>query len=142
MLQPAVARAGAPPPAWDSTAGFLPLERLDDLIAHLRADGRRVIGPIVENGALTMVEIERAAELPFGWTVESAPGVVRLVRPAADAPGAARAFDNGPAWRGIKAWTFPSRVDALGVELSDDGHVYVTVQAPEPQPIAVIGARA
>jgi NAD(P)H-flavin reductase/formate hydrogenlyase subunit 6/NADH:ubiquinone oxidoreductase subunit I len=142
MLQPADGGAGVPVPAWDSTSGFLPRERLDDLIARLRADGRRVIGPVVEDGALTMVEIERATELPFGWAAETAPGVVRLLRRAADAPGADRAFDNGPAWRGIRAWTFPSRVDSLGVELSDDGHVSVTVRAPQQQPIAVIGARA
>ena len=38
-----------------------------------------------------------------------------------DDPGAGRAFDNGPAWSGIKPWTFPSRVDALSVETRDDG---------------------
>jgi NAD(P)H-flavin reductase/formate hydrogenlyase subunit 6/NADH:ubiquinone oxidoreductase subunit I len=128
--------------AWDESARFMPRERLDDLLGALRATGRRVIGPVVEDGALKMVEIDDAEELPFGWTAESAPGTVRLTRNADGAAGADRAFDNGPAWRGLKAWMFPSRVESLGIELTDDGHVSIKVNAPEPSPIAVIGARA
>lgn len=121
---------------------FLPAGRLDDLIAALRADGRRVIGPRVEDGALRMAEIDGAADLPFGWTVRSVPGAVQLERRAPGDSGAGRAFDNGPAWAGIKPWTFPSRVDALDVRQADDGRIAVHVTAPEPEPLAVIGARA
>jgi sulfhydrogenase subunit beta (sulfur reductase) len=128
-------------PTWDGSALFLPRDRLDDLIGLLRGDGRRVIGRVVEDGALKMVEIDHAADLPFGWTAEAAPGVARLARRGPGHPGATRAFDNGPAWQGIKPWTFPSRVDSLAVELSDDGHVSVRIKAPEPVPTAVIGAR-
>jgi NAD(P)H-flavin reductase len=149
MVMPPVGRAAetglavpVAPAAWTAADRFLPRDRLGDLIALLGADGRRVIGPVVRDGALAMVEIERAEELPFGWSVESAPGVVRLHRRPVDDPGADRAFDTGPAWRGIKPWTFPSRVESLGVELSADGHVEVKVGTPEPVPTAVIGARA
>src|SRR6185369_16425508 len=121
---------------------FLPAGRLDDLISALRADGRRVVGPVVEDGALKMAEIDRAAELPFGWTARSEPGLVRLQRRAATDPGAGRAFDNGPAWSGIKPWTFPSRVDALGIETRADGSLAVRIDSPAVQPTAVIGARA
>ncbi|MGH2897560.1 MAG: 4Fe-4S dicluster domain-containing protein, partial [Solirubrobacteraceae bacterium] len=114
----------------------------DDLIGALRAEGRRVVGPVVEDGALRTREIETAAELPFGWVAMSAPGKVRLERRAAADPGAHRAFDNGPAWSGIKPWTFPSRVDALAVQRTAEGKVSVRVEAPAPQPTAVIGARA
>lgn len=121
---------------------FLPAARLDDLVAALRASGRRVIAPVVEDGALKMAEIEAAAELPFGWTATSAPGLVRLERrPAAD-PRLGRAFDNATAWSGIKPWLFPARVDALSVERRADGGVAVQVQRPAPQRTAVIGARA
>ena len=77
-------------------ARFLPASRLDGLVDALRADGRRVIGPTIEDGALRMTEIDRAAELPFGWTVGTAPGMVRMGRHAADDPSAGRAFDTGP----------------------------------------------
>jgi NAD(P)H-flavin reductase/formate hydrogenlyase subunit 6/NADH:ubiquinone oxidoreductase subunit I len=123
-------------------ARFLPSERLEELLAALRAQGRRVIGPVVEDGAIKMIDLERAADLPFGWTVSSAPGIVRVERRAAPDPGAGRAFDTGPAWSGLKPWTFPARVDALSVDRRDDGSIAVKVEAPAGEPIAVIGARA
>jgi NAD(P)H-flavin reductase len=137
---PAPAQVPATTPA--AAPAFLPLARLDELIAALRGAGRRVVGPRVEDGALGMAVIERASDLPFGWTVRSAPGAAVLERRPAGEPGAMRAFDNGPAWAGIKPWTFPSRVDALGIVTEADGRVKVEVAAPEPEPLAVIGARA
>jgi NAD(P)H-flavin reductase len=125
-----------------TTERFLPGERLDDLLVALRAQGRRIIGPVVEDGAIKMVDLERAADLPFGWTVASAPGVARLERRRPDDPGAHRAFDTGPAWSGLKPWTFPPRVDALSAERRDDGSVAVKVEAPAGESLAVIGARA
>jgi NAD(P)H-flavin reductase len=132
------------PSAWTAgaRARHLPSARLDDLLRVLHAEGRRVEGPVVEDGAIRTREIEAAAELPFGWVATSAPGKVRLERRPAVDPDAGRAFDNGPAWSGIKPWTFPSRVDALAVERSMDGRVSVRVEAPAAQPTAVIGARA
>ena len=139
---PAVPAPVGPRRAWGDGARFLPLNRLDDLVRALGAGGRRVIGPVVADGAIRMAEIERASELPFGWTASAAPGVVRLERHAADDPRARRAFDNATAWSGIKPWTFPSRVDALAVETLDDGSLAVRVTSPESAPLAVIGARA
>ena len=133
--------AGEGPWATPATR-FLPSTRLDDLIDALAGDGRRVIGPRVEDGALGMAEIEHARDLPFGWTVRSAPGSIVLDRHAPDDRGADRAFDNGPTWSGIKPWTFPSPVDALNVATDAEGRVSVAVHAPTPQPLAVIGARA
>jgi NAD(P)H-flavin reductase len=136
----------APPSRWaaegESSAVLLPATRLDELLQRLRADGWRVVGPIVEDGALKMADIGSAADLPFGWTVRSAPGVARLERRPDDDPPSRRAFDNGPAWSGIKPWTFPSRVDALAVETGQDGRLGVRVEAPPAQPLAVLGARA
>jgi NAD(P)H-flavin reductase/NAD-dependent dihydropyrimidine dehydrogenase PreA subunit len=125
----------------DDAPRFLPLSRLDALIAELRRE-RRVVGPVVRDGAIRMAEIERAAELPFGWTVSAEPGSVRLNQSDAGEPGAQRAFDNATAWSGIKPWTFPPRVDALSLERRDDGSVAVRVESPAPIPTAVIGARA
>lgn len=124
------------------SARFLPADRLDALIGALRTDGRRVIGPTVEDGALRMTQIDRAADLPFGWTVTAAPGRARMERRATDDPRSRRAFDTGPAWSGIKPWTFPSRVDAIRLETESDGGVAVAVDAAPGVPTAVIGARA
>ena len=130
--------------AWSAGVGarHLPAARLDDLVGALHAEGRRVVAPVVEDGALRTREVETAAELPFGWVATSAPGKVRLERRAAADPAAMRAFDNGPAWSGLKPWTFPSRVDALSVERGAEGRVSVHVESPAAQPTAAIGARA
>jgi ferredoxin len=58
----------------------MPAHGLDDLIAVLRADGYRVVGPVLRAGAISYAEIESAAELPVGWTDEQAPGFYRLHR--------------------------------------------------------------
>jgi NAD(P)H-flavin reductase len=132
--------------AWQHGIGeapsFLPAARLADLIDLLHADGRRVVGPTVEDGAIRMSEIDRATELPFGWRVTAAPGVQRLERVPADDVRATRAFDTGPAWSGIKPWTFPPRVDALRLERAADGAVSVAIDAAPAVPTAIIGARA
>ena len=142
---PWIPAACAPIPGWRTDGGrgalFLPAGRLDDLIAELRKD-RRVVGPHVRDGAIRMEEIERAADLPFGWAVSAAPGAVRLEHRGGDDPRATRAFDNATAWSGIKPWTFPPSVDALSVERREDGTVTVRVESPAPMPTAVIGARA
>lgn len=149
MEQPAVpVDPGTPGGGLEIAAGWtgatfrLPSGRLDDLIGALRSSGRTVVGPVVANGALRMDAIERAADLPFGWTASSSPGIVRLERATPPDRAATRAFDNGPTGSGIKDWTFPSRVDALGFETADDGTVTVRVQRPAATPIAIIGARA
>jgi sulfhydrogenase subunit beta (sulfur reductase) len=123
-------------------ARFLPRHRLDDLVAALRAGGRTVVGPIVEDGAIRMAPLDGAADLPFGWEATSKPGAARLVRRPADDPRTHRAFDTGPAWSGIKPWTFPSRVDAVHLGRREDGAVAVSVAPPPAAPVAVIGARA
>jgi len=120
---------------------WLPTERLDDLIEALRGAGRRVVGPTLVDGAIEMADLADATDLPFGWTIDSEPGAVR-VRRAEGARAEVRAFDTGPAWRGIKPWTFPAEVEAIGFETAEDGTVRVRVEAPAPEPLAIIGARA
>jgi sulfhydrogenase subunit beta (sulfur reductase) len=119
---------------------WLPTGRFDDLLAALRRDGRRVVGPVLTDGAIAMAEIGAASDLPFGWTVEAVPGAVRLRR--AEGPAAPRAFDTGPAWSGIKAWTFPSRVEAVTFDTAADGRIEVHVEGPTKPALAIIGARA
>jgi len=135
-------------PGWTAGAGgpapdvrWLPADRLGDLLAGLRASGRRVVGSTIRDGAIELAEITGTAQLPFGWTVSSEPGAVHLMRADGD-PGADRAFDTGPAWRGLKPWTFPSKVEGVGFETAADGRVTVRVESAAIAPLAVIGARA
>lgn len=51
---------------------------IDALIASLRAQGYRVVGPIVRNGAVVQREITSVDDLPSGWHDEQKPGSYRL----------------------------------------------------------------
>jgi hypothetical protein len=46
------------------------------------ADGYRVVGPTVRDGAIVLAELESPSQLPAGWGVEVAPGHYRLHRRA------------------------------------------------------------
>ncbi len=121
---------------------YLPRERLDAFLAALAADGRRVVGPVVRDGAIVMADVESADALPIGLTIVSTPGRVSL-KALADGPGQRRAFQYAVSGDGIKRSTFPSRVDALSTEIEPDGTVRVRIQAPlDDPPVAILGARA
>ncbi len=121
---------------------FLPRERFDDLLEALRAGGRRVVGPTVDGGAIVFADLGRAADLPVGVTLATAPGRARIEALPAGR-GAARTFQYAVSGEGIKRFTFPSRVDALSMTTDPDGTVRVQVVAPaEPTPLAIVGARA
>ncbi len=55
-------------------------EGLDELYLALVAAGFHVIGPAVQDGAITLRELSSAAELPFGWGVRLEPGGYRIRR--------------------------------------------------------------
>ena len=61
-----------------AAARFLPRADLDRLFTALTADGRRVVGPTVVDGSIVHDELSSFAELPKGWTAETAPGSYRL----------------------------------------------------------------
>jgi ferredoxin len=51
---------------------------LGDLFHALQAEGYRVIGPAVRDGAIVLNELSSSAELPFGWGVQLGPGGYQL----------------------------------------------------------------
>ena len=53
---------------------------LDRLVEVLIAEGYRVIGPTVRDGAIVLGELDSAGQLPAGWGVETGPGLYRLRR--------------------------------------------------------------
>jgi sulfhydrogenase subunit beta (sulfur reductase) len=64
---------GAVPVAWE-----MPAAGLGNLHQALKKAGYRIIGPRVHAGAISLGELESAADLPFGWGVTLSPGGYRL----------------------------------------------------------------
>jgi hypothetical protein len=84
---------------------------LGDLYRILVAEGYRVIGPAVQDGAIMLRELSSAPELPFGWGVRLEPGGYQLRRRddtvtfgQFQGSRAGRPRRPGPAGRGSGAW--------------------------------------
>ena len=108
---------------------------LQELINALIADGRKVIGPTVRDGAVVYEEITKVAELPAGWGDEQAPGQYRLRRRTDDA---LFGYVVGPdSW---KKYLFPPLSVTWRAELSEDS-VAITPAADPPR-YAFLGVRA
>jgi len=63
----------------------LPRQAFDELLQAMRAEGYVVLGPVVRDGAIVNDRVERASDLPAGWTDVQAPGRYRLERRADEA---------------------------------------------------------
>jgi formate hydrogenlyase subunit 6/NADH:ubiquinone oxidoreductase subunit I len=116
----------------DTTHAFS-VAQLDALIGLLRADGLRVIGPVVRDGAVQLDEIVSVADLPKGWGDAQEKGVYRLRR---DGHEALFAHNAGPSsW---KKYLFPPRRRLFSCDANLQMH-------PEPLPdtrYAFLGVRA
>jgi sulfhydrogenase subunit beta (sulfur reductase) len=119
-----------------SVPSFLPRPDLDRLIEALSADGRRVIGPTIVDGAIVHDDIRSSAQLPVGWTVDTAPGSYRL-KPS----GQDRAFDHSSGPTSWKRFTHPPVVP-LSRGLRAGGQVTVEAIDDPPPSLAFLGVRA
>jgi ferredoxin len=110
---------------------------LDALIGALGAAGYKVVGPTVSEGAIIYDEIERAAQLPIGWTDVQEPGSYRLDRRA---DGAVFGFAVGPhSW---KKFLHVPTLRLWRAQRAADGSISATADA-EPAPrFAFIGVRS
>jgi NAD(P)H-flavin reductase/formate hydrogenlyase subunit 6/NADH:ubiquinone oxidoreductase subunit I len=115
---------------------FLPRESFDDLFEALTADGRRVVGPTVAEGAVVYDELDGPARLPYGLTAETAPGKYRVV--TSDSP---RAFDYGVGVTAWKRFTDPPIVP-LTRSRRDGTMVEVETVRTDPPKLAFLGVRA
>ena len=118
------------------TAQFLSHAKLHDLIQLLRAQGYRVIGPRVRDGAIVYEDIAAAADLPQGWHDAQAPGSYHLTRSESSL---FFAWANGP--QAIKPYLFAPR-EPLWRAKKIDGRFAVEAILPKPRPLAFIGVRA
>ena len=106
---------------------------LETVVARLRDDGYRVVGPTVENGAIVYADLESAADLPIGWRDVQDAGSYRLERRGDEARFG---FAVGPhSW---KRYLFPPRVQ-LWTARRDQEVAEATV---DDAPLAFFGIRA
>jgi sulfhydrogenase subunit beta (sulfur reductase) len=116
------------------TIGF---DGLDALLGALATAGYKVIGPTLSEGAIVYGEIDRAAQLPIGWTDAQEPGSYRLERRD---DGAAFGFAVGPhSWK--KYLHLPS-LQLWQAQRDSDGSINaITDSEPTPR-LAFIGVRS
>ena len=112
-------------------------EALGSLVDALRGRGYAVLGPTVRDGTIVYDELERADELPIGWTDRQDGGTYRLER----REDAARfGYAVGPhSW---KQFLFPPRVRLWQAHRDGDGAVEVEEEPVEGPPLALFGVRS
>ena len=124
-----------------TTGTAIPASRLIDidglgaLYRVLVAEGYRVIGPAVQDGAIVLRELASADELPFGWGVELAAGSYRLRRRADDA-----AFGHAAGPQSWKRFLHPPREKLWSATRTADGFE-VSEDDEQPPRYAFLGVR-
>ena len=114
----------------------LTAEGLDEIIGALRAEGRQVIGPRVQDGVVTHDLIDGVADLPAGWTEEQDGGRYRLSRTGTDELFAYSS--PATAW---KRYLYPERT--LLIRARRDGDTIAVVEPePETPSVAFFGIRS
>ncbi len=119
-----------------ATIRFLPRAALSALFQELQRHGHRCIGPRERDGVIQFGEIEEAGELPAGWGDEQRPGHYRLRRRD---DRRLFAWANGP--QAIKPHLFAPVEPLWKVERDEGGALRFEQILPEPEPVAIIGAR-
>lgn len=119
-----------------SPESFLPRDGLSRLIGTLRLDGFKVVGPILDQGAIVYSEIQSIDDLPKGWTETQTPGQYRLERRSDDAYFG---YTVGPhSW---KKYLFPPVATVSRAVRTPDGWSMSDEPADSPKH-AFLGVRA
>ncbi len=128
MDTPKVAPAGAV---------IIKRDALDALFGALREAGYKVVGPTINEGAIVYDEIERAAQLPIGWTDVQEPGSYRLERRA---DSAVFGFAVGPhSW---KKFLHVPILQLWRAQRHSDGSIEAVAQQQPAPRFAFIGVRS
>jgi sulfhydrogenase subunit beta (sulfur reductase) len=113
------------------------VDGLGDLYKVLVAEGYRVIGPAVQDGAIVLRELSSAAELPFGWGVRLEPGGYQLRRRDDRA-----AFGHSAGPQSWKRFLHPPRERLWSATRAADGfELSGEAGEAEPPPYAFLGVR-
>ena len=112
-------------------------EGLEGLYQALVAEGYRVIGPAVQDGAIVLRELSSAAELPFGWGVQLEPGGYKLRRRSDEA-----AFGHSAGPQSWKRFLHPPRERLWSAARTPDGFE-LSDEADDGEPLsyAFLGVR-
>jgi ferredoxin len=122
-------------PNRSAEAVLLDVAALPRLFDALRERGYTVAGPTVRDGAIMLAELESAADLPYGWGVDTDAGRYRLRRRS---DTAAFAHSAGP--QSVKDFLHPPRARLWSSHRTADG--MVTTAGPDERPrYALIGVR-
>jgi sulfhydrogenase subunit beta (sulfur reductase) len=110
---------------------------LDALLGALTAAGYKVIGPLVSDGAIVYGEIDRAAQLPIGWTDTQEPGSYRLERRT---DSAVFGFAVGPhSW---KKYLHEPSLRLWRAQRGSDGSISAIADSEPAPKLAFIGVRS
>jgi ferredoxin len=110
---------------------------LEALFLALAQRGFRVLGPTVRDGAIVLRELRSSSELPIGWRDVQEPGSYRLERRADDARFGFAVGPDSP-----KRDLLPPLVRLWRGHRLEDGSFEVEEEAPDDQPVALVGVRA
>lgn len=122
--------------AHEAPRAILTRAGLSRLIEALVAEGFRVVGPTVRDGAIVYDEVGSLADLPAGWTEVQEAGRYRLERRGDDA---LFGFASGP--ESLKRSFFAPKITLLRARRKDGTFVVLDPPRPAP-PLAIIGARS
>ncbi len=111
---------------------------LCELYRVLVAEGYRVVGPAVQDGAIVLRELSSATELPFGWGVRLEPGGYQLRR-----RDDAAAFGHSAGPQSWKRFLHPPRERLWSAARTPDGGFELAGQASDDEPprYAFLGVR-
>jgi ferredoxin len=113
----------------------LEVEHFNSLLASVREEGYRVVGPTVREGAIVYDDVTSSLDLPVGLTDEQDGGTYRLEKRSDDAYFG---YNVGPhSW---KKYLFPP-VQKL-FKVSQNGHLNIEETRPEPEKLAFLGVRS
>jgi ferredoxin len=107
------------------------------LFAALLAEGYRVIGPTVREGAIVLAELTSPDQLPYGWGVSVEPGGYQLRRRTDRA-----AFGHAAGPQSWKSYLHPPRTPLWTARRDGDGTLEVTEAREEVPRYALLGVRA
>ncbi len=110
---------------------------LNALIAALGRDGRTVIGPRLDNGAIGLGPISSSGDLPTGYAESQGPARYRLTGTGND-----RVFDHTVGPMSWKRWLYPPNQKLWSARRTADGIDFADGDATDAPAYALFGVRA